>query len=159
MALWNHKVYFTHGTTTQVFFTYLKRLCIYFKKCFSLFKKALFHWKTHFLNYHPTFYSHFSKNWSHFLKKVFSTEEKFISQKKRLSQDEEKVFSEKKLFYFLEYVLVKEKKRNAFLPTHQTYSLFCILSKFFSVSWARSFAGLCEGHDNQFLKLQLSLIG
>ena len=62
------------------------------------------------LNYHPTFYSHFSKKWSHFLKKVFSTEEKFISQKKRLSQDEEKVFSEKKLFYLFENAHLKKRK-------------------------------------------------
>jgi hypothetical protein len=81
---------------------------------FLTFKKNLINI---FLNYHPTFYSHFSKKLSHFFKKVFSKEEKFISQKKRLSQDEEKVFSEKKLFYFLEYVYVKGKKINAFLPT------------------------------------------
>ena len=51
------------------------------------------------------------------MKKVFSTEKKVISQKKRLSQDEEKVFSEKKLFYFFEDAHLKEKKRNAFLWT------------------------------------------
>ena len=62
------------------------------------------------LNYHPTIHLYFFKKCSHFLKKVFSTE-------KRLSQDEEKVFSEKKLFYFFESAHVKEKKRNAFLPT------------------------------------------
>jgi hypothetical protein len=50
-------------------------------------------------------------------KKGFLNRRKVYLTEKRLSQDEEKVFSEKKLFYFLEYVHVKEKKRNAFLPT------------------------------------------
>ena len=76
-------------------------------------------------------FSHFLKKLSFFLKKVFSTKKRLSHRKKGYLRMKKRFSQKKTLVYFFVNTHLKEKKRNAFQPTHLRVEWFLPVLKAF----------------------------